>query len=118
MRSPLRLLLSVPLALMTVPPAWAAELPKVTELSHRCNGWEGRWFFRSMRDRDINKMGQPRRERDFTWPRKGTILAAGPDRPREQISAGHVVESICRAGSGQRESWTRCSLMKSRSLRS
>ncbi len=43
--------------------ALEAELPKVTELSHRINGWEGRWFFRSMRDRDINKMGPITRER-------------------------------------------------------
>src|SRR5580698_1842964 len=43
--------------------ALEAELPKVTELSHRINGWEGRWFFRCMRDRDINKMGPITRER-------------------------------------------------------
>ena len=43
--------------------ALEAELPTVTELSHRCNGWEGRWFFRSMRDRDVNKMGPITRER-------------------------------------------------------
>jgi Asp-tRNA(Asn)/Glu-tRNA(Gln) amidotransferase A subunit family amidase len=43
--------------------ALEAELPKVTELSHHCNGWEGRWFFRTMRDRDINKMGPITRER-------------------------------------------------------
>jgi Asp-tRNA(Asn)/Glu-tRNA(Gln) amidotransferase A subunit family amidase len=29
-----------------------AELVKATELSHRCNGWEARWFLRTMRDRD------------------------------------------------------------------
>ena len=43
--------------------ALEAELPKVAELSHRCNGWEGRWFFRTMRDRDVNKMGPITRER-------------------------------------------------------
>jgi len=43
--------------------ALEAELPNVTELSHRINGWEGRWFFRCMRDRDINKMGPITRER-------------------------------------------------------
>src|SRR6204780_4331564 len=43
--------------------ALEAELPKVTELSHRCNGWENRWFFRCMRDRDVNKMGPITRER-------------------------------------------------------
>jgi Asp-tRNA(Asn)/Glu-tRNA(Gln) amidotransferase A subunit family amidase len=43
--------------------ALEAELPKVQELSHRCNGWEGRWFFRVMRDRDAAKMGPITRER-------------------------------------------------------
>jgi Asp-tRNA(Asn)/Glu-tRNA(Gln) amidotransferase A subunit family amidase len=43
--------------------ALEAELPSVTELSHRINGWEGRWFFRCMRDRDVNKMGPITRER-------------------------------------------------------
>jgi Asp-tRNA(Asn)/Glu-tRNA(Gln) amidotransferase A subunit family amidase len=39
------------------------ELPKVTELSHRLNGWEGRWFFRTMRERDASKLGPITRER-------------------------------------------------------
>jgi Asp-tRNA(Asn)/Glu-tRNA(Gln) amidotransferase A subunit family amidase len=39
------------------------ELTKATELSHRCNGWETRWFFRSMRDRDASKLGPITRER-------------------------------------------------------
>jgi Asp-tRNA(Asn)/Glu-tRNA(Gln) amidotransferase A subunit family amidase len=43
--------------------ALEVELPSVTELSHRINGWEGRWFFRCMRDRDVNKMGPITRER-------------------------------------------------------
>ena len=32
--------------------ALETELPKATELSHRCNGWENRWFLHTMRDRD------------------------------------------------------------------
>jgi Asp-tRNA(Asn)/Glu-tRNA(Gln) amidotransferase A subunit family amidase len=39
------------------------ELAKATELSHRCNGWETRWFFRTMRDRDAGKLGPITRER-------------------------------------------------------
>jgi Asp-tRNA(Asn)/Glu-tRNA(Gln) amidotransferase A subunit family amidase len=39
------------------------ELAKATELSHRCNGWEARWFFRTMRDRDAGKLGPITRER-------------------------------------------------------
>jgi Asp-tRNA(Asn)/Glu-tRNA(Gln) amidotransferase A subunit family amidase len=33
------------------------------ELSHRCNGWEARWFFRSMRDRDASQLSQTILER-------------------------------------------------------
>jgi Asp-tRNA(Asn)/Glu-tRNA(Gln) amidotransferase A subunit family amidase len=39
------------------------ELPNAAELSHRCNGWEARWFFRVMCDRDESKMGPLTRER-------------------------------------------------------
>jgi len=34
------------------------ELVNATELSHRCNGWETRWFFRDMRDRDASKLSR------------------------------------------------------------
>ena len=49
------------------------ELINAAELSHRCNGWEARWFFRSMRDRDAGKLGRTRMERaqkyeDLTLP--------------------------------------------------
>jgi Asp-tRNA(Asn)/Glu-tRNA(Gln) amidotransferase A subunit family amidase len=47
--------------------ALEAELPNVTELSHRCNGWEGRWFFRSMRDRDAAKLGPLTAERAYKY---------------------------------------------------
>jgi Asp-tRNA(Asn)/Glu-tRNA(Gln) amidotransferase A subunit family amidase len=43
--------------------ALETELHKATELSHRCNGWEARWFFRSMRDRDASKLGRITMER-------------------------------------------------------
>jgi Asp-tRNA(Asn)/Glu-tRNA(Gln) amidotransferase A subunit family amidase len=39
------------------------ELHKVTELSHRLNGFETRWFFRTMRDRDASKLGPITAER-------------------------------------------------------
>jgi Asp-tRNA(Asn)/Glu-tRNA(Gln) amidotransferase A subunit family amidase len=32
------------------------DLLNAAELSHRCNGWETRWFFRAMRDRDAAKL--------------------------------------------------------------
>jgi Asp-tRNA(Asn)/Glu-tRNA(Gln) amidotransferase A subunit family amidase len=34
------------------------ELVNATTLSHRCNGWEGRWFLRTMRDRDAAKLSR------------------------------------------------------------
>ncbi len=36
--------------------ALESELLNAAELSHRCNGWETRWFFRSMRERDADKL--------------------------------------------------------------
>ena len=39
------------------------ELVHAAELSHRCNGFEGQWFFRVMGDRDANKIGPITRER-------------------------------------------------------
>jgi len=35
-----------------------AELVNATELSHRCNGWEARWFLRTMRDRDEGSLSR------------------------------------------------------------
>jgi len=43
--------------------ALEAELVNAAELSHRCNGWEARWFFRTMRERGVDKMGPITRER-------------------------------------------------------
>ena len=38
--------------------ALEAELAQATELSHRCNGWETRWFLRTMRDHDASKLSR------------------------------------------------------------
>jgi Asp-tRNA(Asn)/Glu-tRNA(Gln) amidotransferase A subunit family amidase len=38
--------------------ALETELVNATELSHRCNGWENRWFLHSMRDRDASKLSR------------------------------------------------------------
>jgi len=43
--------------------ALETELINAQELSHRCNGWEARWFFRTMRDRDIGKLSRTILER-------------------------------------------------------
>jgi Asp-tRNA(Asn)/Glu-tRNA(Gln) amidotransferase A subunit family amidase len=39
------------------------ELVGAQELSHRCNGFEAQWFFRTMRDRDASKLGTITRQR-------------------------------------------------------
>src|SRR5580698_3739898 len=49
--------------------ALEAELPNVTELSHRINGFEGQWFFRTMRERDASKLGPITRERTDKFDR-------------------------------------------------
>jgi Asp-tRNA(Asn)/Glu-tRNA(Gln) amidotransferase A subunit family amidase len=43
------------------------ELVGATELSHRCNGFEARWFFRVMCDRGESKMGPLTRERTHKY---------------------------------------------------
>jgi Asp-tRNA(Asn)/Glu-tRNA(Gln) amidotransferase A subunit family amidase len=43
--------------------AFEATLGGVTELSHRINGWEGRWFLHSMRERDASKLSRNMTER-------------------------------------------------------
>jgi Asp-tRNA(Asn)/Glu-tRNA(Gln) amidotransferase A subunit family amidase len=47
--------------------ALESELPQVTELSHRCNGFEGQWFFRTMRERGADKLGPITRERTLKY---------------------------------------------------
>jgi Asp-tRNA(Asn)/Glu-tRNA(Gln) amidotransferase A subunit family amidase len=43
--------------------ALETELVNAQELSHRCNGWETRWFFRTMRERDAGKLSRAILER-------------------------------------------------------
>jgi Asp-tRNA(Asn)/Glu-tRNA(Gln) amidotransferase A subunit family amidase len=78
--------------------ALEAELVNAAELSHRCNGWEARWFLRSMRDRDAGKLSQTLLERaekyeDLTLDQHRTDL-----RERARIRAVHAeLASICDA---------------------
>jgi Asp-tRNA(Asn)/Glu-tRNA(Gln) amidotransferase A subunit family amidase len=43
--------------------ALETDLVNAAELSHRCNGWETRWFFRTMRERDASKLSRNVMER-------------------------------------------------------
>ena len=53
--------------------ALEATLGNAAELSHRCNGWETRWFLRSMRDRDAGSLSRLLLER--TQKYEDTTLA-------------------------------------------
>jgi len=70
--------------------ALEAELPKVTELSHRCNGFEGQWFFRTMRDRGIDKLGPITRERTFKYDRLTLADYRADLKERARIRAVHA----------------------------
>jgi Asp-tRNA(Asn)/Glu-tRNA(Gln) amidotransferase A subunit family amidase len=43
--------------------ALETDLGNAAELSHRCNGWETRWFFRTMHDRDAGSLSRNAMER-------------------------------------------------------
>ena len=43
--------------------ALETDLRNAAELSHRCNGFETRWFFRAMRERDTGKLSRNITER-------------------------------------------------------
>ena len=43
------------------------ELLNATELSHRCNGFEAQWFFRTMRERGADKLGPITLERTYKY---------------------------------------------------
>ncbi|MGA8951233.1 MAG: amidase [Xanthobacteraceae bacterium] len=70
--------------------ALETDLLNAAELSHRCNGWETRWFFRSMRDRDAaklsrNVMDRVRKYEDLTLADHRADL-----RERDRLRAVHA----------------------------
>ncbi len=78
--------------------ALEAELPQVTELSHRCNGWENRWFLHAMRDRDAaslsrNIMERAEKYEDLTLDQHRADL-----KERARIRAVHAeLAAVCEA---------------------
>jgi Asp-tRNA(Asn)/Glu-tRNA(Gln) amidotransferase A subunit family amidase len=78
--------------------ALETELLKATELSHRCNGWENRWFLHSMRDRDASQLSRNIMERaekyeDLTLDQHRADL-----KERARIRAVHAeLAAICDA---------------------
>jgi Asp-tRNA(Asn)/Glu-tRNA(Gln) amidotransferase A subunit family amidase len=53
--------------------ALESDLVNAAELSHRCNGWETRWFLHSLEDRDASKLSQKLMERAVMY--EGLTLA-------------------------------------------
>jgi Asp-tRNA(Asn)/Glu-tRNA(Gln) amidotransferase A subunit family amidase len=78
--------------------ALETELHQATELSHRCNGWENRWFLHSMRDRDAgslsrNIMDRAKKYESLTLDRHRADL-----KERARIRAVHAeLASVCDA---------------------
>jgi Asp-tRNA(Asn)/Glu-tRNA(Gln) amidotransferase A subunit family amidase len=70
--------------------ALESDLVNAAELAHSCNGWETRWFFRSMRDRDAgllskNVMARSQKYEDLTLAEHRADLKA-----RARVRAVHA----------------------------
>jgi Asp-tRNA(Asn)/Glu-tRNA(Gln) amidotransferase A subunit family amidase len=66
------------------------ELVNATELSHRCNGWETRWFLRDMRDRDAGKLSRNIMERSEKYEDLTLAQHRADLKERARIRAGHA----------------------------
>src|ERR1700730_9128053 len=78
--------------------ALEAELPQVTELSHRCNGWENRWFLHTMRDRDSSKFSRLFVERAEKYESLTLEQHRADLKERARIRAVHAeLASVCDA---------------------
>jgi Asp-tRNA(Asn)/Glu-tRNA(Gln) amidotransferase A subunit family amidase len=66
------------------------ELLNAQELSHRCNGWEARWFLRSMRDRDAGKLSRTIVERTQKYEDLTLTEHRSDLRERARIRAVHA----------------------------
>jgi Asp-tRNA(Asn)/Glu-tRNA(Gln) amidotransferase A subunit family amidase len=78
--------------------ALEAELPQVTELSHRCNGWENRWFLHTMRDRDASKLSRLFVERAEKYESLTLDQHRADLKERTRIRAVHAeLAAVCEA---------------------
>jgi len=66
------------------------ELVNATELSHRCNGWENRWFLRTMRDRDATKLSRNILERAEKYEDLTLAQHRADLKERDRIRAVHA----------------------------
>ena len=67
------------------------EMVNATELSHRCNGWETRWFLRDMRDRDASKLSRNIMERAGNYEDLTLAQHRADLKERARIRAVHAV---------------------------
>lgn len=66
------------------------DLLNAAELSHRCNGWETRWFFRTMRERDAAKLSRTIMERAEKYEDMTLTDHRADLRERTRIRAVHA----------------------------
>ncbi len=66
------------------------DLLNAAELSHRCNGWETRWFFRTMRERDAAKLSRNILERSQKYEDMTLTDHRADLRERARIRAVHA----------------------------
>ncbi len=68
------------------------------ELSHRCNGWETRWFFRAMRERDAAKLSRNITERSQKYEELTLAEHRSDLKERARVRAIHAgLASTCDA---------------------
>ena len=70
------------------------ELVNATELSHRCNGWETRWFLRDMRDRDATKLSRNIMERAGKYEDLTLAQHRADLKERARIRAVHAALAV------------------------
>jgi Asp-tRNA(Asn)/Glu-tRNA(Gln) amidotransferase A subunit family amidase len=70
--------------------ALESELLNAAELAHRCNGWETRWFFRSMRARDADKLSPAIRERSQKYENLTLAEHRADLKERDRVRAVHA----------------------------
>src|SRR5579863_3094662 len=70
--------------------ALETDLVNAAELSHRCNGWETRWFLRTMRDRDAAKLSRNVMERAQKYEDLTLADHRADLRERDRVRAVHA----------------------------
>ncbi|MGB6750959.1 MAG: amidase [Xanthobacteraceae bacterium] len=70
--------------------ALETDLLNAAELSHRCNGWETRWFLRAMRDRDAAKLSRNVMERAQKYEDLTLADHRADLRERDRLRAVHA----------------------------